>query len=113
MATIRQDTPRQTPETDRKTQAAEAARPSSRPSARPPSWSLEYQRGEPERPGFNAWDNRVRTRQNLVAAVLVAVLGIATYVVIDQMSTAARRTTCIEAGHRNCGDPIIYGNGHR
>lgn len=102
-----------TPEEDRKTEAADAARPSAPPSARPPSWSLEYQRGEPERPGFNAWDDRVRTRQNLVAAVLVAVLGIATYVVIDQMSTAARRTTCIEAGHRNCGDPVIYGNGHR
>lgn len=81
--------------------------------ARPPSWSLEYQRGEPERPGFNAWDSRVRARQNLAAAVLVAVLGVATYLVIDQMSAAARRTTCIEAGHRNCGDPIIYGNGHR
>lgn len=80
---------------------------------RPPTWSVEHQRGEPERPGFNAWDDRVRSRQNLVAAVFVAVLGIVTYVVFDQLRSSSRTLTCIEAGHRNCGNPIIHSNGHR
>jgi hypothetical protein len=80
---------------------------------RPPTWSVEHQRGEPERPGFNAWDDRVRSRQNIIAAVLVAVLGVVTYMVFDELRSSSRRLTCIEAGHRNCGNPIIPGNGHR
>ncbi len=80
---------------------------------RPPTWSVEHQRGEPERPGFNAWDDRVRSRQNIIAAVLVAVLGVVTYVVFDELRASSRRLACIEAGHRNCGNPIIPGNGHR
>jgi hypothetical protein len=80
---------------------------------RAPSWSVEQQRGEPERPGFNAWDDRVRSRQNIIAAVLVAVLGVVTYLVFDELRASSRRLACIEAGHRNCGNPIIPGNGHR
>lgn len=80
---------------------------------RGPTWSVEHQRGEPERPGFNAWDERVRARQNLFAAVLVAALGIATYVVFDQLSSSSRTLACLEAGHRNCGFAVIPGNGHK
>lgn len=80
---------------------------------RPPTWSVEHQRGEPERPGFNAWDSRVRSRQNVLAALLATVLGIATYVVFDQLRSSSRYLACMEAGHRNCGQPVIPGNGHR
>ena len=88
------------------------------PDAKPPlgpgpSWSLESSRGEPERPGFNAWDDRVRTRQNIVAAVVVVILGVVTYVVFDQLRSSSRTLACLEAGHRNCGAVVIPGNGHR
>jgi hypothetical protein len=80
---------------------------------RPPTWSAEYRRGEPEKPGFNAWDERVRTRQNLAALLVVAVLGTVTYLVFDQLRASSRSYICAEAGHRNCGQPVIVGNGHR
>ena len=78
-----------------------------------PSWSTESRRGEPERPGFNAWDDRVRTRQNVLAAVVVVVLGIVTYFVFDQLRSSSRTLACLEAGHRNCSQVVIPGNGHR
>jgi hypothetical protein len=90
--------------------SADAKPPLLRPG---PSWSLESRRGEPERPGFNAWDDRVRTRQNIVAAVVVAVLGVTTYLVFDQLKSSSRTLACLEAGHRNCSQVVIPGNGHR
>jgi len=80
---------------------------------RPPTWSVEHRRQEPERPGFNAWDDRVRRRQNAVAAAVVVVLGFATYYVMTELRSTSRALACIEAGHRNCGQPILPGNGHR
>lgn len=80
---------------------------------RPPTWSAEYRRQEPERPGFNAWDERVRMRQNLIAAAVVALLGLATYYVMIELRSSSRTLACIEAGHRNCGQPVLPGNGHR
>jgi len=80
---------------------------------RPPTWSVEYRRGEPEKPGFNAWDERVRARQNIAGLLIVAVLGVATYLVFDQLRASSRSYACAEAGHRNCGQPVIIGNGHR
>lgn len=79
---------------------------------RGPTWSPEHRRHEPERPGFNAWDERVRMRQNLFAAALVAVLGLATYYVMVELQATSRTLACIEAGHRNCAGPAIPGNGH-
>jgi hypothetical protein len=80
---------------------------------RAPTWSIEHQRQEPERPGFNAWDERVRTRQNIVAAAVVLCLGLATYHVMTELRASSRVLACIEAGHRNCAQPPISGNGHR
>ncbi|MGU9981718.1 hypothetical protein ACJ4V0_16920 [Phreatobacter sp. HK31-P] len=80
---------------------------------RPPTWSVEHGRQSPERPGFNAWDERVRMRQNVIAAVVVAVLGLATYYVMVELRATSRILACIEAGHRNCAQPVIPGNGHR
>jgi hypothetical protein len=80
---------------------------------RPPTWSVEHGRQAPERPGFNAWDERVRMRQNVIAAVVVAVLGLATYYVMVELRATSRTLACIEAGHRNCAQPVIPGNGHR
>ncbi|MBY0362946.1 MAG: hypothetical protein K2X45_13665 [Phreatobacter sp.] len=90
-------------------------RPDPRPALlrRPPTWSLEHQRQEPERPGFNAWDDRVRTRQNIAAAAVVLLLGLATYHVMVELRSSSRILACIEAGHRNCSQPVIPGNGHR
>ncbi|KAF0135617.1 MAG: hypothetical protein FD152_1280 [Xanthobacteraceae bacterium] len=80
---------------------------------RPPTWSVEHGSQAPERPGFNAWDERVRMRQNVIAAVVVAVLGLATYYVMIELRATSRTLACIEAGHRNCAQPVIPGNGHR
>ena len=80
---------------------------------RPPTWSVEHGRQAPERPGFNAWDERVRMRQNVIAAAIVAVLGLAAYYVMIELRATSRTLACIEAGHRNCSQPIIPGNGHR
>ncbi|MCZ0736397.1 hypothetical protein [Phreatobacter sp. AB_2022a] len=52
--------------------------------------------------GFNAWDERVRMRQNIGAAIAVIILGITTYVVFDQLQASSRVLACMEAGHRNC-----------
>lgn len=80
---------------------------------RAPTWTLEHQRQEPEKPGFNAWDERVRARQNLAAAAVVTLLGLATYYVMIELRATSRTMACIEAGHRNCNQPVIPGNGHR
>ncbi len=80
---------------------------------RAPTWTLEHQRQEPEKPGFNAWDERVRTRQNLAAVAVVTLLGLASYYVMNELRATSRIMACIEAGHRNCNQPVIPGNGHR
>jgi hypothetical protein len=78
------------------------------PPAKPrgPSWQTWADATRPpDRPapeGFNKWDERVRNRQNIAAAVIIVVLGVTTYVVFDQLRTSSRVLACMEAGHRNC-----------
>jgi hypothetical protein len=76
------------------------------PGATPqgPSWRYPHPRdSDPDfRRGFNVWDERVRMRQNIAAAIAVIILGVATYIVFDNLSASSRIMKCIEAGHRNC-----------
>ncbi len=51
--------------------------------------------------------------QNLAAAAVVTLLGLATYYVMIELRATSRTMACIEAGHRNCNQPVIPGNGHR
>jgi hypothetical protein len=69
-----------------------------------PSWRRPHPRdSDPEfRRGFNVWDERVRMRQNIAAAIAVLVLGVVTYVVFENLRVSTRTLLCIEAGHRNC-----------
>ncbi|QCI63558.1 hypothetical protein [Phreatobacter stygius] len=52
--------------------------------------------------GFNKWDERVRNRQNIAAAIVVIIVGVTTYFVFDELRTSSRILACMEAGHRNC-----------
>jgi hypothetical protein len=47
-------------------------------------------------------NDRLRMRQNLAAAVVLALLLLSGVWVIDELAASSRIEACIEAGHRNC-----------
>jgi hypothetical protein len=46
--------------------------------------------------------DRARMRENLAAALIIALLLGTGYWLIDELRASAHITTCLEAGHRNC-----------
>ena len=46
--------------------------------------------------------DRVRMRENLAAALIIALLLGTGYWLIDELRASARVTACLQAGHQNC-----------
>src|SRR5262245_16747427 len=47
-------------------------------------------------------DERRRSLQNLIDALIILLLIVAGFWLIDHLRTSARIEACLEAGHRNC-----------
>jgi hypothetical protein len=46
--------------------------------------------------------DRQRMRENIAAAVIIALLFVTGFWLIDELRAGAHVTACLEAGHRNC-----------